>query len=267
MLQAASIDEFYLDFSGTERMLPDESLEGTACRIREAVLERTRISVSVGGGTRRIIAKLATNLAKPGGVHVVPAGDESEFMRRFDLGDIPRDRPGIPGYPQAAGPAIRRRRAACSARVAGALVRRAARAVAPPTRSRDRRLRGPLRRGEEIDQLGAYVLARPLSGRRARGGAVRAGELGGEDPETPRLQSPHDHSEAARQRFYDAPKQPYPSGPGGVRSRDLRGRARPPHPAARPAPNAGSPAWGCRQRSRRQGDPRTARALPGTRVR
>lgn len=95
VLQAASIDEFYLDFSGTERMLPDESLEGTACRIREAVLERTRISVSVGGGTRRIIAKLATNLAKPGGVHVVPAGDESEFMRRFDLGDIPEIGPAF----------------------------------------------------------------------------------------------------------------------------------------------------------------------------
>ena len=89
VLQAASIDEFYLDFSGTERMLPGESLERTARRVREAVLDRTKISVSVGGGTRRIIAKLATNLAKPGGVHVVPPGDEAEFMRRFDLGDIP----------------------------------------------------------------------------------------------------------------------------------------------------------------------------------
>ena len=89
VVRPASIDEFYLDLSGTERMLAEEALADTAQRIREVVLERTAISVSLGGGTRRIIAKLATGLAKPGGVHVVPAGDEAEFMRRFELGDIP----------------------------------------------------------------------------------------------------------------------------------------------------------------------------------
>ena len=89
VVRAASIDEFYLDLSGTERMLAGETLEDSARRIREEVLGRTGISVSAGGGTRRIIAKLATTLAKPGGVHVVPAGSEAEFMRRFDLGDIP----------------------------------------------------------------------------------------------------------------------------------------------------------------------------------
>ncbi|MCH7864453.1 MAG: hypothetical protein IIC56_04460, partial [Proteobacteria bacterium] len=45
-------------------------------RIRETVFERTQVSVSIGGGTRRVIAKLATNFAKPAGVHIVPAGEE-----------------------------------------------------------------------------------------------------------------------------------------------------------------------------------------------
>ena len=89
VVRPASIDEFYLDLSGTERMLAGEAFEDTARRIREAVLERTGISVSAGGGTRRIIAKLATGVAKPAGVHVVPAGGEAGFMRQFDLEDIP----------------------------------------------------------------------------------------------------------------------------------------------------------------------------------
>ena len=88
VVQAASIDEFYLDFTGTSRMLKDESLESTAKRIREQVLERTEISVSVGGGTQRIVAKMATRKAKPAGVHVVPPGGETAFMREFQLADL-----------------------------------------------------------------------------------------------------------------------------------------------------------------------------------
>ncbi|MFC1660813.1 DNA polymerase IV [Gemmatimonadota bacterium] len=89
LVQAASIDEFYLDLSGTERLFRGESLEETAWRIREAVLEATGISVSVGGGTRKLVAKLAVGLAKPGGVRVVPPGGEQEFMRGMKLRDIP----------------------------------------------------------------------------------------------------------------------------------------------------------------------------------
>ena len=59
VVQAASVDEFYLDLTGTERLFASETLEETAWRMRGEVLERTRISVSFGGGTRRVIAKLA----------------------------------------------------------------------------------------------------------------------------------------------------------------------------------------------------------------
>lgn len=95
VVQAASIDEFYLDLGGTERLFHYESLEETARRIREEVLRRTEISVSVGGGTRKLIAKLAAGLAKPGGVHVVPPGSEEEFMTRFELRDIPGVGPSL----------------------------------------------------------------------------------------------------------------------------------------------------------------------------
>ncbi|MEQ8330221.1 MAG: DNA polymerase IV [Longimicrobiales bacterium] len=95
VVQAASIDEFYLDLSGTERLFRDETLERTAWRIREAVLERTKIQVSIGGGTRRIIAKLATGRAKPAGVHIVPPGGELDFLRTLDLADLPGVGPSL----------------------------------------------------------------------------------------------------------------------------------------------------------------------------
>ncbi len=94
VVQAASIDEFYLDLAGTERLL-GESLEVTARRIRETVLEATGISVSIGGGTRRMIAKLASGRAKPGGVQIVPTGHEAEFMKGLDLAEIPGVGPAL----------------------------------------------------------------------------------------------------------------------------------------------------------------------------
>ncbi|TVP56735.1 MAG: DNA polymerase IV [Gemmatimonadales bacterium] len=89
VVQAASIDEFYLDLSGTERLLRSESLAATARRIRERVLDQTDISVSIGGGTGRLVAKLAAGRAKPAGVHIVPPGEEASFLTSFELSQIP----------------------------------------------------------------------------------------------------------------------------------------------------------------------------------
>ena len=90
----ASIDEWYLDLGGTEQLYR-EPLAETARRIRADVIAQTGLSVSFGGGTNRLVAKLAVERAKPkpgtgaDGVHVVPPGGEAEFLRGFDLADIP----------------------------------------------------------------------------------------------------------------------------------------------------------------------------------
>jgi DNA polymerase IV len=95
VVEPASIDEMYLDLSGTEGLYHHEPLEVTARRIRDTVLEETAISVSVGGGINRLVAKLAAGRAKPhrtpgaGGVIVVPSGDEGAFLATFDLADLP----------------------------------------------------------------------------------------------------------------------------------------------------------------------------------
>ena len=89
VVQTASIDEFYLDLTGTGRMLKGEELAATADRIRRVVRERTEVAVSLGGGTQRVVAKVATRLAKPDGVHVVPPGGEAAFMAQFRLEQLP----------------------------------------------------------------------------------------------------------------------------------------------------------------------------------
>ena len=95
VVEGASIDEWYLDLAGTEALYHDESLAATAMRIRSDVRRATGLSVSFGGGTTKLVAKLAVEQAKPKpgndatGVHVVPAGDEQDFLRGFTLADIP----------------------------------------------------------------------------------------------------------------------------------------------------------------------------------
>ncbi|HEX6057766.1 MAG TPA: DNA polymerase IV [Gemmatimonadaceae bacterium] len=93
VVEGASIDEWYLDLAGTEALYGHEPLAETARRIREAVVARTGLTVSIGGGTNKLVAKLAVELAKPkygaAGVHVVPPGGEGEFMRGIELAAVP----------------------------------------------------------------------------------------------------------------------------------------------------------------------------------
>jgi DNA polymerase-4 len=95
VVEGASIDEWYLDMGGTERLYRDEPLAETAQRIRAAVRESTGLSVSIGGGSNKLVAKLAVERAKPKpgtdatGVHVVAPGSEAAFLLGFALAEIP----------------------------------------------------------------------------------------------------------------------------------------------------------------------------------
>jgi DNA polymerase-4 len=93
VVEGASIDEWYLDLGGTEGMYHHEPVAVTAHRIRGAVAAATSLSVSIGGGTNKLIAKLAVERAKPSsgndGVHIVDAGREAAFLETFSLAEIP----------------------------------------------------------------------------------------------------------------------------------------------------------------------------------
>jgi DNA polymerase-4 len=94
VVEAASIDEFYLDMTGTDQLYGEERLEETAAGIRDAVLAETGIALSIGGGSSKLVAKLAAKQAKPHrtgstGVLVIPAGQELAFLAGLQLADIP----------------------------------------------------------------------------------------------------------------------------------------------------------------------------------
>ena len=95
MVEGASIDEWYMDLGGTEGVYHHESLAVTAHRMRDAVHRETGLSISIGGGTNKLIAKLAVERAKPkpgtsaDGVHIVEPGGEQEFVRTFNLAELP----------------------------------------------------------------------------------------------------------------------------------------------------------------------------------
>ena len=95
VVEGASVDEWYMDLGGTEGLYANEPLAVTAARIREAVIAKTGLSVSIGGGTSKLVAKLAVERAKPKpgsgatGVHIVSPGGEARFLETFDLADIP----------------------------------------------------------------------------------------------------------------------------------------------------------------------------------
>lgn len=95
VVEGASIDEWYLDLEGTESVYHDEHLAVSAQRMRGEVKADTGLSVSIGGGTNKLIAKLAVERAKPkpetgaDGVHIVEPGAEGSFLQTFTLAELP----------------------------------------------------------------------------------------------------------------------------------------------------------------------------------
>jgi DNA polymerase-4 len=78
VVEALSIDEAFLDVRGMERFAgtPRE----IAARLRARVREEVGLPITVGVATTKFIAKVASAVAKPDGLLVVPAGGELEFL-------------------------------------------------------------------------------------------------------------------------------------------------------------------------------------------
>jgi DNA polymerase-4 len=83
----ASVDEAYLDMTGTER-LHGRPLR-SAHQLHAAMKSATQLNCSIGIGTSRLVAKVSSAKAKPNGVLWVLPGEEAKFLAPLAVGDIP----------------------------------------------------------------------------------------------------------------------------------------------------------------------------------
>src|SRR6266699_2115912 len=77
-VETAALDDFYLDFAGTERLYPD--YEATLRRLQAEIFSRTRLSVSLGAARTKVVASIASRLERPHGFRMVAPGEEESFL-------------------------------------------------------------------------------------------------------------------------------------------------------------------------------------------
>ncbi|XRQ14588.1 DNA polymerase IV [Actinomadura welshii] len=76
LVEGLSIDEAFLDVDG--RRTPPADI---AARLRREVAEEVGLPITVGAARTKFLAKVASGVAKPDGLLVVPPGGEAEFLR------------------------------------------------------------------------------------------------------------------------------------------------------------------------------------------
>jgi DNA polymerase-4 len=87
VVEMTSIDEAYLDLSGTER-LHGPPIAAAHNLLRE-ISERTNLPCSAGLAATRLVAKVASDQAKPRGLLWVPSGSEAAFLAPLSVRKIP----------------------------------------------------------------------------------------------------------------------------------------------------------------------------------
>ncbi|OLE38956.1 MAG: DNA polymerase IV [Actinobacteria bacterium 13_1_20CM_3_68_9] len=78
LVEALSIDEAFLDVRGLERI--SGSAVEIAERLRREIRERVGLPITVGVASTKFLAKVASGVAKPDGLLVVPPGGELRFL-------------------------------------------------------------------------------------------------------------------------------------------------------------------------------------------
>ncbi len=87
LVEMASIDEAYLDMSGTERLYGPPLR--AAHLLHERVKKATRLNCSIGIATSRLVAKISSDQAKPNGILWVLPGTEPAFLAPLDVRKVP----------------------------------------------------------------------------------------------------------------------------------------------------------------------------------
>ncbi len=87
LVEMASVDEAYMDLTGTERLLGPPLKAAHA--LHERMKQRTGLNCSVGIASSKLVAKVSSDQAKPNGVLWIQPGLEAEFLAPLDVRRIP----------------------------------------------------------------------------------------------------------------------------------------------------------------------------------
>lgn len=87
IVEMASIDEAYLDLAGTERL--HGAPFAAAHKLLQEITSTTGLPCSGGLGSTRLVAKIASEQAKPRGLVWVPAGSEESFLAPLAVRRVP----------------------------------------------------------------------------------------------------------------------------------------------------------------------------------
>ncbi len=86
LVEAVSIDEAFLDVTGSSRLFGDgESIAGA---IKSSVLKEQQLTCSIGVATNKFVAKIASDADKPDGLCIVPSGGEGKFLADLPVAKI-----------------------------------------------------------------------------------------------------------------------------------------------------------------------------------
>src|SRR5579872_2793439 len=83
LVEMASIDEAYLDMTGSARLLGPPLAAAHA--LHQAIKTKTDLNCSIGIGSSRLVAKITSDQAKPNGVLWVLPGEEARFLAPLDV--------------------------------------------------------------------------------------------------------------------------------------------------------------------------------------
>lgn len=87
LVEQTSVDEAYLDLTGTRRIAGGPL--DIAQRVRADVLRTTRLTCSVGLAPVKFLAKIASDQNKPDGVTIIHPHEVADFLRDLPVGKIP----------------------------------------------------------------------------------------------------------------------------------------------------------------------------------
>ena len=86
LVEPLSLDEAFLDVTGARRLLGSPTEIGELIRAR--IADEQGVTCSVGVGPTKFVAKLASGLAKPDGLLVVPSADVVPFLHQLPVGAL-----------------------------------------------------------------------------------------------------------------------------------------------------------------------------------